>query len=47
MKREYFLTATNFMRHSFYGKVAMEPDPPVSQQELEEAKYREQEYWEG
>ena len=46
IKREYFLTATNFMRHCFYGKVAIEPDPPVSQQELQEAKYREQEYWE-
>lgn len=47
MKLEYFLTATNFMRHSFYGKVDIEPDPPISQEELEEAKYREQEYWEG
>lgn len=46
-KPEYLLTATNLMRSVFYGKVNPEPDPPTTKDELEEEKYRENEYWEG
>ena len=46
-KNEYFLSATDLMRHCFYGKVAPDPDSPVMQEELEANKIRENEYWEG
>jgi integrase len=46
-KSEYFLTATNLMRSTFYGKASVEPDAPVTSTELQESAYREAEYWEG
>ena len=46
-KAEYFLTATNLMRSTFYGKAPVEPDAPVTNTELLESAYREAEYWEG
>jgi integrase len=46
-KSEYFLTATNLMRSTFYGKASVEPDAPVTSSELQESAYREAEYWEG
>jgi hypothetical protein len=46
-KSEYFLSATDLMRHCFYGKVPPDPDSPVMQEELEANKIRENEYWEG
>jgi hypothetical protein len=46
-KNEYFLSATDLMRHCFYGKVPPDPDSPVMQEELEANKIRENEYWEG
>ena len=46
-KAEYFLTATNLMRSTFYGKASVEPDAPVTSSELQATAYKEEEYWEG
>ena len=46
-KPEYFLTATNLMRNTFYGKASVEPDAPVTSSELQATAYKEEEYWEG